>query len=138
MTVHFVPDTLALNHFRSWNGTLGQAFGRLEKETVWRQRELAGKRTGKLKAGVTSKRSNTVKGNLAFDAGVWTVSYARIHEEGSRPHVIRAKNAVSLTFFWPKVGRVVHYKSVQHPGTRPYRFLTRGAEAAMRMWGRGG
>jgi hypothetical protein len=48
---------------------------------------------------------------------------ARWLEGGTRAHVIRARRARYLRFFWRKLGRVVYFKSVRHPGTRPYRFL---------------
>lgn len=44
-------------------------------------------------------------------------------EVGNRPHIIRAKNAPYLVFFWPKVGRVVRFKSVNHPGSKSYHVL---------------
>jgi len=50
--------------------------------------------------------------------------------EGTRPHVIRAKNAPILRFYWHKVGRVVYFKSVNHPGTKPNPFMSR----AYRRW----
>lgn len=45
------------------------------------------------------------------------------HHEGTRPHVIRARRAPLLVFFWPRVGRVVAFEKVNHPGTKPNRFL---------------
>jgi hypothetical protein len=46
--------------------------------------------------------------------------YAASVIEGARPHIIRAKKpGGSLVFFWPKVGRVVYFKQVSHPGNRP-------------------
>jgi hypothetical protein len=50
--------------------------------------------------------------------------------EGTRPHVIRAKRARFLRFYWPKVGRVVYFKSVNHPGTKANPFMSR----AYRRW----
>ena len=41
---------------------------------------------------------------------------------GSRPHPIVAKNAKALRFFWAKLGKVVFFKSVKHPGTKPNDF----------------
>lgn len=134
--VIFVPDAAELTYFKSWAGPIGRAFRRLERETVWRQKQLAHKKTGALAASVTSKHGKATNG-LVFDAGSWTVSYAIIHELGSKPHLIVPKNAPALVFFWPKAGKVVALKSVKHPGTRPYHFLTEGLEAAMRMWERG-
>lgn len=49
---------------------------------------------------------------------------ALIHHEGTQPHVIRPRNAKLLVFYWPKAGRVVYREKVNHPGTRPNRFLT--------------
>ncbi len=37
-------------------------------------------------------------------------------ETGTKAHPIFAKNAVALSFFWPKLGRNVMFKSVWHPG----------------------
>lgn len=39
-------------------------------------------------------------------------------EKGTRPHVIVARNASALFFFWDKLGRNVSFKSVNHPGFR--------------------
>lgn len=136
-SVDFVPDLPAIAYFRSWQGTLGQSFGRLERETVWRQKQLAHKKTGALAASITSKRGGTAQG-LSFDAGSWTIGYAMIHEVGSRPHLILPKQSPVLVFFWPVVGRTVFLKAVHHPGTKGYHYLTEGLAAAMRMWERGG
>lgn len=45
------------------------------------------------------------------------------HHEGTHPHVIAARRKPMLVFFWRKVGRVVSFRQVNHPGTRPNRFL---------------
>ena len=135
--VTVVLDYPAIASFRGWNGELGRSFGRLERETVWRQRALANKRTGNLVKSISSTRTTLANGNLQFNAGS-AVGYALFVDQGTKPHTIRAKNAPALVFFWPKVGRVVAFKSVQHPGTRKYDFLTRGLQGAMLMWQRGG
>lgn len=44
-------------------------------------------------------------------------------EEGTRPHVIEARIAKSLAFYWPKIGGMAYFKRVNHPGTKPYRFM---------------
>lgn len=49
---------------------------------------------------------------------------ALIHHEGTVPHLIRAKNKPMLVFFWRKAGRVVRFRQVNHPGTKPNRYLT--------------
>lgn len=37
-------------------------------------------------------------------------------EDGTAAHVIRARNATALFFFWEKVGRNVMFQKVNHPG----------------------
>lgn len=54
------------------------------------------------------------------------VDYAAPVHEGSRPHVIRARNAEYLRFEWH--GRIVFRKSVNHPGTRARPFLRNAAK----------
>jgi hypothetical protein len=49
------------------------------------------------------------------------VPYAVWHHEGTDPHVIRARNAKVLS--WVSGGERRYATSVQHPGTRPNRFL---------------
>lgn len=51
---------------------------------------------------------------------------ARYLEYGTRPHVIRPRNARALRFV--SGGRVVFARAVNHPGTRPYRWLERSGE----------
>ena len=49
---------------------------------------------------------------------------ALLHHEGTVPHIIAARNKPLLVFYWPKVGQVVGLERVNHPGTRPNRYLT--------------
>lgn len=46
------------------------------------------------------------------------------HHEGTEPHTITPSSAPRLVFYWAKVGRVVAALRVNHPGTKPNRFLT--------------
>ena len=49
---------------------------------------------------------------------------------GTKKHPIVAHGKSPLTFYWPKMGRVVQFRSVEHPGTKPNRFIGR----AFRRW----
>lgn len=49
---------------------------------------------------------------------------ALLHHEGTPAHVIRARQKPMLVFYWPKVGQVVAFRQVNHPGTQPNRYLT--------------
>lgn len=136
-SVKVVIDVPALEAFKSWNGPLGHSVGRLAKETVFRQKVLANKRSGAMAGSLTYKKGKTSKG-IMFEAGSWSIPYTLFMEEGTKPHTITPKNAPRLVFFWPKAGKVMHLKSVNHPGTKPYGFLKEGLERAMNMWERGG
>lgn len=48
---------------------------------------------------------------------------ALIHHEGTRAHIIRPRVKPRLVFFWPRVGQVVAFGKVNHPGTQPNRYL---------------
>lgn len=59
--------------------------------------------------------------------------YAQAVNDGTRPHIIRPKNAKALRF---RVGgRVVYAKVVHHPGTRPNPFLDRALRDVLRPLG---
>lgn len=92
-------------------------------------------RTGKLQGAVrgrvirTGGRVIVIRG----DADQRKAKYAPFVEFGTRPHLIRAKKkALRFTVR----GQVLFRRSVQHPGTRPYKFLYRATFAAGRKFGR--
>jgi hypothetical protein len=60
-------------------------------------------------------------------------AYAAPIDKGAKPHVIRARRKKALRF----VGRggVVFRRSVNHPGNKPYRFLSRARDAASDSFG---
>lgn len=50
---------------------------------------------------------------------------AMLEHNGSPRHTISQRpGGPVLTFYWPKVGSVVHFHSVNHPGTEGSKFLT--------------
>lgn len=50
------------------------------------------------------------------------------HHEGTQPHVVVPRTKPRLVFYWPKAGAVVSFLRVNHPGTRPNRFLTKALD----------
>lgn len=50
---------------------------------------------------------------------------AKMHHDGTRPHVIRARNKPLLVFADRRSGMVYRVKQVYHPGTRPNKYLTK-------------
>jgi hypothetical protein len=59
----------------------------------------------------------------------WTKKYAPYIEHGTRAHPIKANAKPFLHFYSPKFGWRKP-KSVNHPGTRPYRFGSSAARSA--------
>ena len=42
---------------------------------------------------------------------------------GTKPHVIEARNASVLAFYWPKIGGMFYGRKVNHPGNKAYRIF---------------
>ena len=97
---------------RSTRFLRGIAFENINKNT--------GRTAGTIGSTLTGGGSS-VSGHVGSNDKV-----ARILEFGSRPHVIRPRNAKALKF--NVGGRTVFARSVNHPGTRPYRWLERSGE----------
>lgn len=114
-----------------------RAYGRLVEETrraivhtaqvtTRAVKQAAPRRTGDLIDSVKPKYSQRANGaGAVIDVGA---PYAEFVVEGTRPHIIEAKNARALRF--QRGGQTVFAKSVQHPGTKPNDFLEGPANQA--------
>lgn len=63
-----------------------------------------------------------------------TADYAAAVHDGTRPHVIRAKNGKALAFPGSN-GQTIFRRSVNHPGTRPRPFLRNAVDQVLRSDG---
>jgi hypothetical protein len=116
--------------FQSKNGIVGKDLSRRATLVQLAAKAQVGVRTGMLKRDITKNWTNGVGGDLAIRVGS-TRRYAEWHHEGTRPHVIRPKNAKVLR--WTnKQGKSVFARVVHHPGTKPNRFLTDNLHLAVR------
>lgn len=85
-----------------------------------------GVKTGKLRDSIVKRIEKG--GPAGFDVHVGSeLSYSEFHHEGTRPHVILPVHGRFLMF--DVNGRTVFATRVNHPGTRPNRFLTDAARA---------
>jgi hypothetical protein len=75
-------------------------------------------------------RAGQIEGRVIFRA-----PYARSVNSGARPHKIRPHGDYPLRFFWRKVGHVVRFSSVNHPGQKGKGYLTEALEVAARRHG---
>jgi hypothetical protein len=115
--------------------------GRRRVNEVAREIEREAKRIVPVRTGHTR---STIQAHPARITGPWNVSAsvsaggaAKFITKGTRPHIIRARRAAALHFFWRKAGRDVFFKSVHHPGTIAYPFMDiAAARVAARNRGR--
>lgn len=68
-----------------------------------------------------------VEGRVIFRA-----PYARSVNSGAKPHLIFPHGNYPLRFFWRKVGKVVKFSYVRHPGQKGKHYLTDALELAAR------
>jgi hypothetical protein len=78
--------------------------------------------TGRLRASIQGEARRTWSLRPRFTVGT-NVDYAPYVHDGTRPHVIRPRNASVLRF--QVDGRTVYARVVNHPGTRARPFLDR-------------
>lgn len=79
-----------------------------------------GVQTGALRASITMKHTGNFTGQYLSIGS--TKSYAYLHHEGTRPHIITPNRAPALVF--RSGARIVRTPIVNHPGTRANRYLT--------------
>lgn len=81
------------------------------------------RRPGTLRDSIVKRVVTTAGGDIAVEVGS-SDPIALIHHEGTEPHIIAARNAPRLVFYWSVAGGVVAFTHVNHPGTKPNRYLT--------------
>jgi hypothetical protein len=79
-----------------------------------------GVKTGRLKASIHMRQERDPLGQQVRIGS--PLSYALMHHEGTRPHIITPNRSQVLRF--TSGGRVIYTHAVKHPGTRPNRYLT--------------
>jgi len=89
---------------------------------VNRAKTLSPVDTGRLRASIRGEFSRgwTLRPRYTVSSDV---EYAAMVNDGTRPHIIRPRNAQVLRF--QVNGRTVFARVVHHPGTRPRPFLDR-------------
>ena len=136
--VTVILNRAATARMRSWGGEIGFSVSRLANYIAGAQRVTAPAKTGALKASIRVGRKERVLGglsvNIGANPGLQVSGYAMATEQGAHPHRIVARRAPMLRFFWPKVGHVVRFRAVNHPGMIGSHWAERGMEAGMAFW----
>lgn len=104
------------------------------RETTNLAKARAPRDTGRLAnsiGGSIQEAPNSVRGTVGT-----RVKYSMAIHEGARPHKIRPRReGGTLKFYWARVGAVVYFKSVNHPGVGSTPFLTSSLADAARPLG---
>jgi len=131
VTVIMYPG--AVEFMKSWEGEIGRHISRLCDQVKDDQKVLAPKKTGRLAASISVDKGRGVSGIQAtIGAHGKGLGYAMYMEEGTRPHSIRPRNPAGfMKFYWPKVGHVVWFKHVSHPGNHAYHWAYYGLVTGM-------
>lgn len=120
----------AMNHFMGWNGPVGKDLERRLRTLAYRSTVSAGIRTGRLKRSIDWHRGVAKRTYIEGTVGS-PVSYARVHHQGARPHLILPRSPNGKLRF-RVAGRVVYRSSVRHPGHRSNPYMTRWLREAVR------
>lgn len=129
--VVLLPDAGAINRILSGrSGDLKRVMAGFAGRATVKARQYAGqrlnspltapsRRTGNYERSIRATFPKPDEFRLESD-----VEYAAALELGAKPHLIRARTAPMLSFYWQRKGRWHQDIDVFHPGNRPYRILT--------------
>lgn len=129
----FYPDPVALDRvLRGPDGPVARDIQRRARNVQLKAKQLAPKRTRMLERNILTRISADSRGVLGrVIAGEQLPDARAVYMElGTRPHDITPKSKKALSFIAD--GRRVAVRRVKHPGTKPYRYLTRALEEARR------
>ena len=87
-----------------------------------------GTRTGQLRNATKFKLAMGMRGGKGTLSNA--MPYAAPIDKGAKPHVITGRAGNLLLFFWAKVGHWVSFRKVNHPGNKPYHFLSSATQRA--------
>jgi hypothetical protein len=113
--------TILNYELKTRNGMVGQY---LHKKALLIQKDaqkMVGVKTGKLRASIHIRHISRASGHSVSIGS--DLSYAFMHHEGTKPHVITPAPGKTTLRFSSKA-RIIHTKVVMHPGTKPNRYLS--------------
>lgn len=118
--VVFIPNPRGQTEvLRSPKGPVAKHLRNLGNLTQRIARQKAGKKTGALVRSIHPQLTSAASGLVMRVGSDNKIAY--LHHEGTRRHIIRARNAKALVFMHH--GQLRFARSVNHPGTRANPFL---------------
>lgn len=114
-------DEAALDRMlNSTRGEVGRHMRWIGLQILGGARTMVGVQSGRLRRSLYMRHERTLRGQYVQVGS--NMSYALVHHEGSKPHVIASTSGRVLTF--RSRGRVIHARKVNHPGFRGRKYLT--------------
>lgn len=107
-------------YLHNQDGGLGRFLKKRGRLIMALAKRQVGVNTGALKDSI--KMIHERSGNWAQVKIGSRLDYAYAHHEGTKPHIITPRDANILRF--SAGGRVIYTHEVNHPGTRPNRYLS--------------
>ena len=120
-TTTFVPRRAEMDYLlKNPSGPVGRDLAKRGRKVMIAAKAQAGIKTGALKASIHITHGREITGQFVKIGS--PLSYALMHHEGTKPHIIIPQRAQYLVFMSGR--RLVYAKSVRHPGTKPNRYLS--------------
>lgn len=101
-------------------GVVGRYLSKKGRLVTAAARRQVGVRTGALRNSIHMRHFRDPRGQYIKVGS--SLSYARMHHDGTKPHLILPTRGGNLRFF--SKGFMVFAQMVRHPGTKPNRYLT--------------
>lgn len=103
------------------SGMVGRHMHKIGVKIVAGARRQVGVKTGALRGSIYMHHRGSANGQtLKIGSGL---NYAYLHHQGTRPHII-TPNKPGGNLIFSKGSRIIKTKIVQHPGTKPNRYLS--------------
>lgn len=107
-------------YLNSPSGQVGKYLARKGRLIEAAAKRQVGVQTGALRSSIHMRHFTDPRGQYVKIGS--PLKYARLHHEGTKPHLIRPNTAHMLRF--QSRGQIVFAHLVRHPGTPPNRYLT--------------
>ena len=116
-----IYDAALNKELHLYGGVTWKYMERLGRRMVAGAKRQVGVKTGALRASIHMKHLGNASGQYLWIGS--QKSYAYYHHEGTRPHTITPKEPGGALVF-RKGSRIIRTPVVNHPGTRPNRYLS--------------
>jgi hypothetical protein len=115
------------NYFNSPTGHVGRYLARRGLRVKNAAQRQVGVRTGALRSSIHMRHYRDTRGQFVEIGS--KLPYAKMHHEGTKPHTITPRGR-ALRFF--SKGFMVYTLLVNHPGTKPNRYLSDNLKLILR------